>query len=270
MSLLSVENGALKIDNKTNNPNGAYAGFIVKAGLAPADKDYTIQYDITYEEASDYMWAGLVLCAADKAYVGGSRANLNGTYSRIYQNGRVELLTQNGHAYYTIANTKLKGTEVEAATLCATIFGEGANTMKSKTITVRVVYKNVAEETEGALATGIYVYVKEKSAAEFTLASYTESKISNANVAFMLGGSYDNNQGQADSIIGDLAFRQNTTNHEPIEIDGVTYQPYYTAENDASGIVYLDNFAVWEGTGNIPANKTPVAPVEPAPETPAA
>ena len=257
MSLLSVTDGMLKIDNKTNNPNGAYSTFAVLSGLALTGKDYTIQYDITYEEASDYMWAGFVLNGGTGAIVGASRSNMNGTFARIYQSGRVELMTQSGHVYKTIANEGITGTVVEAGQLCATIFGEGATTMKSKTITVKLVYKTVAEETEGALATGTYVYVKEKGAAEFTLASYTSAKVDATRVAFVVGGSFDNDQGQANSIIGDLAFRQNTTNKDPITIDGTTYEAYYTAENDASGIVYLDNIAVWEGTGNIPANKTP-------------
>ena len=252
MSLISIDNGRLKIDNKTNNPNGAYATFILKDAeymSRALSGNFTVQYNIAYDskDLSDYMWAGFVLSNGS----GTARANINGTYARIYPNGRAEALTQDGHAYKTAANGMLSGKATASEEICKALFGEGATTMAGEDLTVRIVYVKTTE-TGSDLKPGMYIYVKKAGTVDFTLMSYTRNTEFVGSLAFILGGSYDNDQGNVESIRGDLAWRQNTTN---VEKDG-EYEAYYTLENDASGVVYIDNVAVWLGTGNQPRDKS--------------
>ena len=301
LSLLSIENGVLKIDNETNNPNGAWATFEILAtgalDAAKANGGFTVQYDIKYDVTTTKngadnlnMWAGVIACVG----LSDSRIAVSGTMPQIFADGTVRPWHGAvGHAFSTLEShggtkSPLVGAALDKTQVLEKLFGADVASLEQKTMTVRIVYVTDeawtrTEKMNGedvTLGKGMHVYIKGEGQSEFTLVSTTGASrflagTNAASLAFVLAGKLETDyvNGSSNSWIGMYAWGNNTTNAEAVEKDGKTYESYYQEHYDASGIVYLDNFAVWLGAGNIPANKTPApipTPEAPAPETPAA
>ena len=279
LSVITIDNGKLKIDNKTNNPNGATANFkltddgYMYKGLV-VGKDYTMQYDITFgDDCASHMWVS----AISGYKVEPDRPFVDGYFTRIYATGYANtLVAQLRSSKYSWINnydtTSYAPVEFNATNEVVAWGGNGnrrivkeifggtdADTLAGKTVTVKVVYTYVATDAVADSGKSCYdmaVYVK-KDGGDFVLqyktaftkrgwleTIETQTGGYTGALALILGGYPGNLKGASgNSNIADLSsFGQNP-------IDDQT--PVGKAK--ASGTVWIDNFAVWAGTGEMPA-----------------
>lgn len=266
MSVLSIEEGMLKIDNHTKNPYKSWATFeITERGFTKNLTDYTIQYDIVFgENCSEY----LAVAAIPDLSIGGSRATINGRTAFIFYKGYTLGYHLYGHAYDGLVHNADRTVSGMGSnrTICSKIFGLSAteDTLVGQKLTVKVVYirsnLKITEMYNGqevTLGKGMHIYVKKTGDEDFTLMSYSSgtaklSDIHNSSkgaISFIMTGSFVGKDG--DSLVGSTNFN-NFGNNATDGACVVGKDPdKYIGRTDANGIIYLDNFTVWEGTDEL-------------------
>ena len=221
---VSAQSGRLYVDNKTYNNNGAgtYDGYLY---LLPSEflelcalGDYTIQYDLEFAASSG---GGMVMAPkfyAPEATESGSNANRPHYLAARFN--------KNGTFQHTIrvsgGTYQTVGASESSTSLLATLFPEATSVVGQK-MTVRI--EMLAKDSDADTDWGYNVYVKPEGASEWEFVS-----------------SY------------------NTS---------ATYAYYYNDETklagDALAIMiltgsqfYVDNIAVWTGTGDAPEANTEI------------
>ena len=256
-AILSVNDGVLTIDNKTNNANGAYATFTIRPDgfMAEAMKGvFTVQYDLTIKEASENAWVGIGINSENAYNASHGWTFINGWYHRFYASGRIDTFQGRYNAWYAQNGLQSSAPDYtglkSASELCATLFGSDATNAVGKKVTVKAVYAYA--DGDGYAANYLYIYVKPEGASEWTLVSSKDTGVKSAydkDMVFIIGAYLDYGTYKSAPYAG-----QNSTNSETITIDGVEYESIYTDINDASAIIEIDNFAVWMGGGDMPTN----------------
>ena len=285
MSTLSIKDGALVIDNKTNNPNGAYATFTIGADkfLNPilksgGMKTFTVQYDIVIKDAAEYVWFGVGANTAVGTDKDTDAVLLNGRFSRFmvygtfdslfarwgaYRSSEYNILggsyDKNDQAYYGYITESDDVLYMDSDELCSTLFSKSTKNLEGKKITVKTVFA-YRDSGDGEYKYGYnYIYIKPAGKTEFTLVSRTTHSYNWPNfdedLTLVIGGNMHaptylatNKDYISNSAYDGLPYGgQNSVNAETITIDGVEYAPFYSEFNDASAIVELDNLMVWVG-----------------------
>ena len=274
-SLLSIENGMLKIDNNTNNPYKAWASFeITERGVTNEFTDFTVQYDIKFtEECAQYLG---VLISPDLA-VGAKNPSLVGHVAAIYYTGYVNGFGLNGNNIHSTgiinADKTLSGSNANR-TICEKLFGLSATegTLADQTVTVRVVFIRSDDfaKTESfnggevVLGKGMHIYVKKPGDKEFMLISYTTTltqsvedaitKNATGAISLLLTGSSVGKDGVTPAKLS--SFKNYLSNRTDGSCDVGKNPDLYQGRTDANGIIYIDNIAVWMGTGNVSTGTT--------------
>ena len=278
-AILAIDNGKLKIDNATNNPNGASANFkLTEDGYMYkeliAGKDYTMQYDVTFgDDCATWMWVSAVSgykIDADRPFIAGYTTRI---FAAGYANSVVSQLRSGKYVWNNNYDTTSYAAVTHDATgevtgwggngnrrIVAEVFGGSATeeTLAGKTVTVKVQYTYVAaSEKNNDPCYEMTVYVK-KEGGDFVLqyktkftargwlnAIETQSGGYTGALALMLGGYPGSVKGASgQNIITDLSSCGQNAHDDQAPI----------TKASAKGTVYIDNFAVWAGTGEMPTN----------------
>ena len=221
---VSAQSGRLYVDNKTYNNNGAgtYDGYL---HLLPSEYlelcalgDYTIEYDLEFAASSG---GGVVMAPkfyAPEATASGSNAN-----RPHYLAARFNMGGTFQHAIRISGGSyQTVSTSDSPTSILSTVFPEASSLVGQK-MTVRI--EMLAKDSDSDTEWGYNVYVKPEGASEWTFVSSFNTS--------------------------------------------ATYASYYTSEtnlaSDALAMVvltgsqfYVDNIAVWTGTGARPESSTEI------------
>ena len=283
-SLLAVDNGRLKIDNYTNNKVGYITanfkltedGYMHKDLIA--NGDYTIQYDLTFIEGANYAWVS----ALPDYYVSNNAPFIEGYSARVCHTGYAQILAQqyinsnyrwiqaypDPHAVINQGAQDFTWGGYGNRRILTEIFGEtdkAAGNLYGKTITVKVQY--VYHEADAVSGSGqsyydMIMYISKDGGktfqkhleTDFSTRGYlgrlndgdNENYPFTGALAFTVGGYYGNNTGTG----AFLKTETMTVKYIQGQNDGGKAA---TGAYRAGTSFYLDNFAVWAGTGDMPA-----------------
>jgi len=221
---LSAQNGRLYVDNKTYNNNGAgtYDGYLY---LLPSEflelcvlGDYTIQYDLEFATSSG---GGMVM--APKFYAPAATSSGSNANRPHYLAAR---FNKNGTFQHTIrvsgGTYQTVGASESSTSLLATLFPEATSVVGQK-MTVRI--EMLANDSDADTDWGYNVYVKPEGASEWAFVSHYDTSASYAY--------YYNDESK---LAGDALAIMILTGSQ----------------------FYVDNIAVWTGTGDAPEANTEI------------